>query len=246
MHYYQFNIGDYKSHTDYLSPIEDLAYRRMLDLCYLHEKPLPKTANEVARKIGLRDHVIEVELVLNDFFENTEDGYVNFRVNEEIEAYKAKADSARNNGKKGGRPRKETQVKPKKTQPVNLANPEETGSQANHKPLTINQEPLTNNQLKDKPSKLDFSVLQMTDEQCKDVVRIRKKNKGTALTQLIIDQLAKQFFLAAEKGFSFQDSLIEWEVRGWKSFKAEWMKSPNNQNQQSNSLQTIQAWRPKQ
>jgi hypothetical protein len=74
------------------------------------------------------------------------------------------------------------------------------------------------------PVKLDFSVLQMTDLQCADVVRIRRKNKGTALTQLIIDQLAKQFFLAAEKGFTFQDSLIEWEVRGWKSFKAEWMK----------------------
>jgi hypothetical protein len=78
--------------------------------------------------------------------------------------------------------------------------------------------------IKETPVKLDYSVLQMTDLQCTDVVRIRRKNKGTALTQLIIDQLAKQFFLAAEKGFTFQDSLIEWEVRGWKSFKAEWMK----------------------
>ena len=86
--------------------------------------------------------------------------------------------------------------------------------------------------IKETPVKLDFSVLQMTDLQCTDVVRIRRKNKGTALTQLIIDQLAKQFFLATEKGFSFQDSLIEWEVRGWKSFKAEWMKSNSTAVQQ--------------
>ena len=136
MHYYQFNIGDYKSHTDYLSPIEDLAYRRMLDLYYLHEKPLPTTPHEVARKIGLREYVCEVELVLNDFFDNTEDGYVNYRANEEIEAYKSKADTARNNGKKGGRPTKTTQQEPKITQLVNLANPDETGLKAKHKPLT--------------------------------------------------------------------------------------------------------------
>jgi hypothetical protein len=78
--------------------------------------------------------------------------------------------------------------------------------------------------IKETPVKLDYSVLQMTKEQCADVIRIRKKNKGPTFTQLIINQLAKQFLLAEQKGFTFQDSLIEWEVRGWKSFKADWMK----------------------
>ena len=86
--------------------------------------------------------------------------------------------------------------------------------------------------IKETPVKLDYSVLQMTSEQCSDVIRIRKKNKGPTFTQLIINQLAKQFLLAEEKGFSFQDSLIEWEVRGWKSFKAEWMKSNTSTPQQ--------------
>jgi len=35
MHYYQFNIGDYASHTRHLSDLEDLAYRRLLDAYYL-------------------------------------------------------------------------------------------------------------------------------------------------------------------------------------------------------------------
>ena len=94
------------------------------------------------------------------------------------------------------------------------------------------------------PDKLDFSVLQMTPIQCTDVVRIRRKNKGTALTQVIINQLAKQFHLAAEKGFTFQDSLIEWEVRGWKSFKAEWMRSNTSQDKHTqmmdNNINTLQ------
>jgi hypothetical protein len=98
---------------------------------------------------------------------------------------------------------------------------------------------------KPKPVKLDFSVLQMTDDQCKDVIRIRKKNKGPTFTQLIINQLAKQFLLAEEKGFSFQDSLIEWEVRGWKSFKADWMKSPNKPNDKyQQDIQALQNWSP--
>lgn len=142
MHYYQFNIGDYKSHTDYLSPMEDLAYRRMLDWCYLHEKPLPLSPQEIARKIGLRDCADEISLVLCDFFEKNEDGYTNQRVSEEISAYKSKAESARINGKKGGRPRKKTEVEPKKTQSVNLGNPAESESKANHKPITINHKPL--------------------------------------------------------------------------------------------------------
>ena len=34
MHFYQFNIGDYASHTRHLNPIEDIAYRRLLDIYY--------------------------------------------------------------------------------------------------------------------------------------------------------------------------------------------------------------------
>ena len=49
MFYYSFNIGDYQSHTSHLSEMEDLAYRRMLDWCYLHEKPLPEEVDEILR-----------------------------------------------------------------------------------------------------------------------------------------------------------------------------------------------------
>ena len=64
MHFYSFNIGDYMSHTVHLSLMEDLAYRRCLDIYYLHEKPLPEDASMVARKIRMPDNVAEVKIVL--------------------------------------------------------------------------------------------------------------------------------------------------------------------------------------
>ena len=60
MHFYSFNIGDYMSHTVHLSLMEDLAYRRCLDIYYLHEKPLPEDIGEVARLIRMPQHKPEV------------------------------------------------------------------------------------------------------------------------------------------------------------------------------------------
>lgn len=136
MHYYQFNIKDYSFATIRMSLMEDLAFRRMLDLFYESEKPLPFELKRIAKLIGMSDFQEEIRDVLNEFWSETESGWVNDRANEEIAKYQAKADSARVNGKKGGRP-----VKPKITQSVNLANPEITESQANHKPITINHKP---------------------------------------------------------------------------------------------------------
>ena len=73
MHYYQFHIGDYATHTRHLNLLEDLAYRRLLDLYYLHEQPLNGCSTTVARLIGMRDHEVEVGTVLNEFFVRTEE-----------------------------------------------------------------------------------------------------------------------------------------------------------------------------
>jgi len=96
MHYYQFNIGDYVSHTAHLTDDEDLTYRRLLDLYYQTEKSfdvadLPK----VARKVKSNEET--VMLILQEFFEfNTNDNsWHNKRADSEIKAYQSKADSAR-------------------------------------------------------------------------------------------------------------------------------------------------------
>ena len=100
MHYYQFNISDYKSHTEHLEPLEDLAYRRMLDWCYLHEKPLPKNKDEIARMIRMRSHSDCIAVVLREFFTKTKDGeYIHKRVFLEIEKANAKSSKARESAK---------------------------------------------------------------------------------------------------------------------------------------------------
>ena len=84
MHYYQFNIGDYKSHTEHLSEMEDLTYRRLLDWYYLHESRIPLEINEVARQIRMRSHTDCIAVVLQEYFERTEFGWVHHRADKEI------------------------------------------------------------------------------------------------------------------------------------------------------------------
>jgi len=100
MNYYPFHLGDYAAHTKHLGLLEDLAYRRMIDLYYTTEKPLPNDPENVARLIGMREHSTIVTEVLSDFFLKSEDGYRNKRCDGEIEKYKAKADRARKANKR--------------------------------------------------------------------------------------------------------------------------------------------------
>jgi uncharacterized protein YdaU (DUF1376 family) len=101
MNYFQFHIGDYASHTRNLSLMEDLAYRRLLDEYYLHEKPLLTGVETVARQIGMREYVTEVHFVLECFFRLTDEGWVNARADAEIAKYRAYGEA----GKRGAQKR---------------------------------------------------------------------------------------------------------------------------------------------
>ena len=94
MHYYQFNIGDYKSHTEHLSEMEDLTYRRLLDWYYLHETPIPLEINETARQIRMRSHSDCITTVLQEYFERTEIGWIHHRADKEIAKTGEKSEKA--------------------------------------------------------------------------------------------------------------------------------------------------------
>jgi uncharacterized protein YdaU (DUF1376 family) len=130
MHYYQFNIGDYASHTAHLDPLEDVAYRRMLDFCYLNECGLPETVESIARVIRMRTHCECIATVLQEFFYMNDDGtWHHSRVDSEIIAYKGKSAKASESARKRW-----------ENADAN-ALPTQCERNANHKPLTINQEP---------------------------------------------------------------------------------------------------------
>ena len=85
MKWYKFAAAEYQIKTIHLSDAEDLAYRRLLDMAYLSEKPIPLDTNLVSRRIRLDQDI--VEQVLLEFFEKTAEGYRNRRVEEEVLAY---------------------------------------------------------------------------------------------------------------------------------------------------------------
>jgi uncharacterized protein YdaU (DUF1376 family) len=132
MHYYQFNIGDYASHTAHLDPLEDIAYRRMLDYCYLNECGLPETVQDIARVIRMRTHSDCIAIVLQEFFFIHDDGtWHHTRVDSEILAYKGKSAKASQSARK------------RWGNADANALPTHSERNANHKPLNINHKPLT-------------------------------------------------------------------------------------------------------
>ena len=144
MNYYQLHIGDWVLHTSHLSLEEEAVYSRLLGHYYDTESPIPKITQPVIRRLRLSDYSEIVDLILNEFFDLREDGWHNSRADKEISAYHDKANTARANGRNGGRPSKYVENNPEITQSVILANPEITGSKANQEPRTINQEPVIN------------------------------------------------------------------------------------------------------
>ena len=130
MHYYQFHIGDYASHTRHLSLIEDLAYRRLLDFYYLHEQPIKQ--REIGRQIGMREHEQDVLTVLNEFFVSTENGYINPRADAEIAKYREFSEAGRR-----GAAKRWAGHSPPISPPIGLPNATPIATN-NHKPITNN------------------------------------------------------------------------------------------------------------
>ena len=97
MNYYPFHIGDFLSATKHLSWIEDAAFRRLLDVYYTTEKPLPNDLRAVCRLVlASTDEQREaVQIVLNEFFELMPTGWVNHRADVEISQMQDKRQKAR-------------------------------------------------------------------------------------------------------------------------------------------------------
>lgn len=206
MHYYQFNIGDYASHTRHLTPMEDLVYRRLLDIYYLHEQPLNECSTTVARLINLRGQEAEVEMILKEFFQLVPgSGWINFRADEEISKYKNRLESASKAGKVSAERR---------------LNARSTTVQLNK-----NQEPITKNQ--EKTEKAFDAVrhlvsLGVVDQVAKDYVKQRKKKP----TMTAINRLEKE---ARKANISLQQALEICCARGWEGFNADWIRDKRQQ-----------------
>lgn len=88
MNYYPFHIGDYASATRHLTWEEDAAYRRLLDIYYTTERPLPLEMRQIYRLAcaATDSHRVAIDVVLSEFFLLAEEGYVHERCESEISA----------------------------------------------------------------------------------------------------------------------------------------------------------------
>ena len=195
MNYYPFHIGDYISHTSHLSDLEDLAYRRMIDLYYQTEQPFEDIV-WVARKVKSTPEI--VKLLLEEFFEFWAEDctWRNKRADEEIGKYRLKADSARNANR----------IKSEKISALKS----ELKSEPNHN-VTNNQEPITNINT--------ITPEGVSKEVFNDFVKLRKGLKAP-VTETAIKGLARE---GQKANISLEQVMVLCCQNGWRGFKAEWI-----------------------
>lgn len=143
MNYYKRHIGDYMKDASHLSLLEHGVYMRLLDVYYTRESAIP--VDQAARLISARskDEKEALSVVAGEFFMVVNGCYTQTRCDFEIGSMLLKAETNREVGKRGGRPKKVTSMvdsgNPEITQMVSEFNPNETLA-TNHKPITNNHE----------------------------------------------------------------------------------------------------------
>lgn len=237
MHYYSFNPKDYMSKTAFLEPMEDLAYRRMLDHCYLTELPLPEDVGEIAMLIRMRSHTESIKVVLHYFFELTPQGYVCDRIVRELAAYHSKSEKAKASADaRWEKHRNKSKDLPKENPECKSdanALRDECERNANNKQRTINQEPITSNQYI-----YTFDL---------NTVNTKLKMAGRhEVDQKYIDQLQSQFELYyADQHMVANKALVkfvQWIMRNQDSEKQNAAK-PQMQTSQQRTANEHDRWR---
>ncbi len=232
MFYYKHHIGDYRRDTGHLSLLEHGVYRQLLDLYYAEQKPIPKETDWVMRRLSAKSECEKTAVlaVLSDFFTSEPDGWRHKRCDFEIESYGDKSEKNAKNGKLGGRPKKNGQIKPEITQSVLNGNPNE--SEINPNLLTnkpTNQ--LTNKPIKEKSAKAppypkpDDVELQVWQ----DWKELRAKKRAT-VTDTVVKGARGQAQIA---GMSLNDFLAVWCRRGSQGLEAAWLKPEERRTSQN-------------
>ena len=222
MNYYPFHIGDYATHTAHLEPLEDLAYRRLLDLYYLREGPLPSDIQECARLVRLRSHVEVVEAVLKEFFLEYPSGWINERCDAELSRMLEKQAKAKASAEASvnARKAKAERTLNERSTTVELPTPTPTPT-----PIPIP----TPKSSSTKKSKTAFAK----PVDVSDVVWIsfltncRAKQKPP--TDLVMLKIRAE---AAKAGITLEQALVFACERSWARFEHEWWVNENNKQGQ--------------
>lgn len=191
MNYYSHHIGDFNNATIHLTEVEECMYHRALAWYYSNEKPLPKDKAQVYRYLRARTTATKhaVDAVLADFFTEQDDGWHQSRCDEEIAAYKEKAEIASKAGKASAAKRAEKS--PTEDKPAVNANSTDVQRTFNVTSTDVqptnNQEPITNIKNTHTNASEDFAP---------DLEQLNAKLKmagGQVVTQKQLDQVLVTF-----------------------------------------------------
>jgi uncharacterized protein YdaU (DUF1376 family) len=216
MYYYKFNIADWHLATSHLSLEEEAIYFKLINYYYDSEQPIPKETQTVIRRLRLGSYSDTVQVILNEFFKLSTDGWHHARCDDEIHAYHLKAEKNQKIGKLGGRPKKNKDLdnNPTETQTVSENNPNIT--------LTKNHKPLTKNHI-NTPDGVSESLF-------KDFLEVRKAKKAK-WTETALKGLQRE---AVKANMTLEQVMQMCCERGWAGFKAEWAKDVAVANQPNN------------
>lgn len=146
MNYWKKHLGDYAKDTAHLSLMEHGAYNKLLDLYYTTEKPLPADRVESLILIRTAPEKKSVRKILNEFFKRRATSWFHSRCDKEIKKLSSKCKISQENGKKGGRPK--TQSEPTNNPLGSRKKP----SLASHKPIANSHKPVASNPLPPSPT----------------------------------------------------------------------------------------------
>lgn len=215
MNFYAFHIGDYAAHTAHLEPMEDLAYRRCLDLYYTREAALPADPADVARLVRLRGEPEAVRLVLVEFFELTEAGWKHKRCDVEIaEAQEKRAKAQASANKRWG---SNANAMPTHSDRMQDAVPSEC------EPNAPNPTPNPTPKKKDAPAALTLDDLEaegVSREAAAEWIAVRKRKRGGPVTPLAWSGFKSE---AAKAGWTLEAAVRKCVQRVWVSFEAAWV-----------------------
>lgn len=229
MNYYPFHVGDYTAHTAHLSPLEDITYRRLLDLYYLREGPLRGAVEQIARLIRMTEHQETVEEMLLEFFQVSdhlqEKHYKHKRCDIEIGRMQERQSQARAAAARSVEAR---QQRIERALNERLTDAERTlnGRSATNTNTNTNtkEEIQESTPLRGVPARARAAPLEKpadVDEQTWQDWRALRRRKRAPVTATVIEGARVE---AQKAGLPFSEFLRVWCVRGSQALQADWLK----------------------
>lgn len=134
MYFYKFHIGDFAMWTAGFDSESVGIFIKLLNRYMLTENPIKTDWVSLGFPISEQE---KAKAILSSCWEETSDGWIFSPVQENIKHYQSSTAKNRENGKKGGRPRK-ANSNPEETQTKPSGFSEETQTKPNTKPNSVN------------------------------------------------------------------------------------------------------------